>query len=202
MSCTLSSFHSPSLILLPPQLTHNLDLSAVSILLQICYTLRCVKDFSPMALLQANKKKSMNNFFSFIDIHTPLSRAQDITRRNTAGWRFRNKYHTNTDALHYTYQVLLECTHLNVYVMWDFPSQGVFYAPVPTTHPILIQDQATIYTCTFLGGFGVAVVWANHGKKEGIRMGHKNVQHETAVHAGDSIAYFVQTFSKENARDY
>jgi len=47
--------------------------------------LHSVNDFSPMALHQTNKKKPMKYIFAFIATHTPLSRTQDITRRNTAG---------------------------------------------------------------------------------------------------------------------
>lgn len=166
MSCTLSSLLSPSLILLPPHLTHNLDLSSATLLLLICYTLHCVQDFSPMALLQENKMKPMKYIFWFIAIHTSLSRAQDITRRNTVGWQFRNKYHTNKNAFHYAYQILLECTDLKDDTMWDLLSQGISYASVFPIHLIFIQDQVTKYTCTFPRRFGMGVAQVKHGRKQ------------------------------------
>lgn len=158
MNCTLNSFLSPSLILLPPQLTRNLDLSAAIILLLICYMLHCVKDFSLMALLQANKKKPMKYFFSFIAIHTPLSRVQDITMRMTAGWQFRNKYHTNKNAFFIHTKIcrntlIWKMTQCGIYCLKAFP---MALSPHPI-HSIFTQDQATEYPCTFLKRFGIGV---------------------------------------------
>lgn len=155
-----------------------------------------------MALLQGNKKKTMKYIFSFIAIHTPLSRAQDITRSSTAGWQFRNKNHVNKNAFNYTSQFLLECTHLTDDTMWDLLSQGISYAPIPPIHPMFTQDQATTHTCTLTGRFVMRRGTGQPWKKASTRVSYKNVQHETAVHAGDSPVYFVETFSKENTRDY
>lgn len=165
--------------------------------------LRCAKNFSPMALLQVNKKKTMKYIFSFKATHTPLSRAQDITRRNTAGWQFRNKYHTNKNASHYTSQILLECTHLKDDTMWGLLSQRISYAPVPLPPFTLHLYRTRLLNIHALSLGGLEWRWHKQPwKKASIRMGHKNVQHETAVHAGDSTVYFVGTFSKENTRDY
>lgn len=62
-SCTLSSFLSPLLILLPAQLIRNLDLSAAIISLLICYMLHCVKISAPWLFSKEIKRKQWNIFF-------------------------------------------------------------------------------------------------------------------------------------------
>lgn len=148
MNCILSSFLSPSLILLSPQLTLNLDVSAAIILLLICYTLHCVKDFSFMALLQANKKKPRKYFFPFIATHTHiLSMAQGIMMRKTIGWQLGNKCHSNKNRFCYTYHILLEYAHLNGDTVWGLLSQGISYGPLPPAHTLCLYTGPSCWIC-------------------------------------------------------